>query len=121
MVFSTSDVDTLNFNNFVNTFTGASKAAGGLTNLSATSPWNSEMFGGDAPIITSEQLNYILIAVIIYLIYVPLSTLQINAAISKTFGSETKKQSTAASKPSATSPTSSVSSTGASVSKYLNY
>ena len=47
MVFSTSDVDTLNFNKFVKGFSGGTSkvASKALNNVSATSTWN--IFGGE--------------------------------------------------------------------------
>lgn len=123
MVFSTSDVDTLNFNNFVDTFTGgAAKASSGLNNLSATSPWNSEMIGGSDSILNPFNLNYILMAFIIILIYFPDTAKQLNKAIGNAIGNQevtirvapskpstSSKQSTSTSPPVTTSPAASVS------------
>jgi len=80
MVFSTSDVDTLNFNKFVKGFSGGTSkvASKALNNVSATSPWN--IFGGEgeaaaAPkadsLFSSKNLKYLMIAAIAYYVLVP--------------------------------------------------
>ena len=75
MVFSTSEVDTLNFNKFVEDFNGGASAGARLVNeFSATSPWNTEMMGGAGGMMGSKTMKYILIAIIIYFLFFSRST-----------------------------------------------
>ena len=80
MVFSTSEVDTLNFNKFVKNFHGGtSKSSGIMNNLSTTSPWANIIGGNEsaAPAaavkkgpFTQKNLMLFALAAIAYYIFV---------------------------------------------------
>lgn len=64
MTYSTSEVDTLNFGNFLRNFNGGADG----NNLSATSSWNASDMMGSTGSFINRNIRWILLAVVVYLV-----------------------------------------------------